>query len=63
MKHAGPNNRPTAKHSDGTAVDPRTPEERHERSKRNVLALVAASAYIWGLLLFVVVVVAYLSCR
>jgi hypothetical protein len=32
-------------------LHPRTPEERHERSKRNVVAILATSAYLWGLIL------------
>jgi hypothetical protein len=61
--NTSPNNKSMKKQSDGTAVDPRTPEERHERSKRNVVAILATSAYLWGLILVGIVVVAYLSCQ
>lgn len=59
--NTSPNNEPRETHSDGTAVRPRTSEERHERSKRNVVAILANSAYLWGLILVVLVVLVYLA--
>lgn len=49
--------------ADGTSAHPHTPEERHERSKRNVVAILATSAYLWGLILMLFVLVVYLSCQ
>lgn len=66
--NTSPNNEPTENEStetesDGTAVHPHTPEERYDRSKRHFVAVMATSAYLWGLALIVLVVVGYLSCR
>jgi fatty acid desaturase len=61
--NTSPNNESKETQADGTAAHPRTPEERHERSKRNVVAILATSAYLWGLILLLLVAVVYLSCR
>jgi hypothetical protein len=57
------NNESAETEADGTAVHPHTPEERHERSKRNVVAILATSAYLWGLILMLFILVVYLSCQ
>jgi hypothetical protein len=61
--NTSPNNESIETQADGTSAHPHTPEERHERSKRNVVAILATSAYLWGLILLLFIVVVYLSCQ
>jgi hypothetical protein len=61
--NTNPNNESMETQADGTAAHPHTQEERHEKSKRHAVAILATSAYIWGLILLLLVVLLYVSCR
>jgi hypothetical protein len=58
--NAIPNDQPSESEADGTAVHPHTSEEVHDKSQRNILAIVANTAYLWGLVLVLLAALAYL---